>query len=95
MITLAVTYVVNAGREAEAEGFARELIAASRLEPGCRAYDVNRAKDDEHRYLFYERYDDEAALEAHRSSPHFERFGRQGLQTVAERRDAVLYVPLS
>jgi len=95
MIALAVTYVIAPGREAEAEGHLRELIAASRREPGCRSYDVFRAQDDVRSFFIFERYDDEAALEAHRASPHFERHGKNGLQTLMESRNAALYVPFA
>jgi quinol monooxygenase YgiN len=50
MITLAVTYVVRASHETEAEGFLRELIPATRREPDPRTS------------FLYEQYDDEAAL---------------------------------
>ncbi len=95
MIVLAVTYVIRAGHEAEAENYLRELISASRQEPGCRAYDVNRSTDDPRVFLIYERYDDEAALEAHRATPHFERFGKNGIQKIAQSRLAASYVPLA
>ncbi|MBD5655760.1 MAG: antibiotic biosynthesis monooxygenase [Candidatus Eremiobacteraeota bacterium] len=95
MITLVVVYVFSPGREAEAEGYLRELIVASRAEPGCRTYNVHRAKDEARTYMLYEQYDDEAALEAHRATPHFKRFGSGGLQTVMDSRNAALYVPFS
>lgn len=93
MLTLAVVYTFVAGRDAEIVAHVRALIAASRQEPGCRTYDVNRSQDDPRTFLFYERYDDEAALDAHRATPHFLEHGKNGLQTMVERRDAALYVP--
>lgn len=95
MITLAVTYVFPDEKLAEAEGYLRALIAPTRAEPGCRTYEISRAKDDPRTFLFYERYDDEAALDAHRASPHFERFGKGGIQTIAQSRVATLYHPFS
>ena len=95
MLTLAVTYVIKAGREAEAEEHLRGLTVASRNEPGCRTYAVHRARDAARTYFLYEQYDDEAALDAHRATPHFERFGTNGLQTIAESRHAAVYVPFS
>ncbi|GAC1309767.1 MAG: hypothetical protein NVSMB21_16740 [Vulcanimicrobiaceae bacterium] len=95
MITLAVTYVFRAETLARAEGHLRDLIAPTRAEPGCRTYEIFRAKDDPHAFLFFEQYDDEAALDAHRASTHFERFGKNGIQTIAERRVATLYESFS
>ncbi|GAC1441789.1 MAG: hypothetical protein NVSMB59_02850 [Vulcanimicrobiaceae bacterium] len=95
MITLAVTYVFESGHEREAERYLRELLAASRLEPGCRTYDVNRSTEHAGTFLIYERYDDPAALDAHRASPHFERFGKNGIQTIAQSRVAAVYEPFA
>ena len=40
-------------------------------EPGCLRFDVIQDRDDSNRFYFYEVYRDEAALEAHRQTPHF------------------------
>jgi autoinducer 2-degrading protein len=95
MITLAVVYVIKSGHEAEAEEYLRALVDATRREPGCRTYDVHRSKDDPRTFLLYEQYDDERALETHRAMPYFERFAKNGLQTIMESRNAALYVPFS
>jgi len=42
-----------------------------RDEPGCHQFDVSQAVDDDHHFVFYERYTNEAALDAHRAAPHF------------------------
>jgi len=94
MIALAVTYTFAPGKEDEAVGHFRQLIPASRAEPGCRMYVVHRGKDDPAKFFIYEQYDDQAALDAHRASPHFERYGKNGLQTIAATREPLLYVPL-
>lgn len=39
-------------------------------EPGCLAYRLHRATNDPDLFLFYETYVDDAALDAHRQSPH-------------------------
>ena len=93
MLTLVVTYVIAPGREKEAEDYLRALRAASRDEPGCRSYEVHRAIEEPRTYLIYEQYDDQAALDAHRDTPHFQRFGKNGLQTIAARRIAATYEP--
>ncbi|WP_186156602.1 putative quinol monooxygenase [Burkholderia gladioli] len=40
-------------------------------EAGCRYFDVTRDTKDPLHFLFYELYDDEAAIDAHRAAPHF------------------------
>ncbi|MFD5016350.1 putative quinol monooxygenase [Streptomyces chartreusis] len=40
-------------------------------EPGCRAFDVVYDLADDHHFVFHEIYDDEAAVDAHRTAPHY------------------------
>jgi quinol monooxygenase YgiN len=49
----------------------RELTAASRKEPGCVSYVPHFVEDDTNTVVIYEQYMDQAAVEAHRASPHF------------------------
>ncbi len=95
MITLVVAYTFPSEKLAEAQGYLRQLVEPTRAEPGCRTYEVHRSKDDPRSFLFYEQYDDEAAVDTHRASAHFERFGKNGIQAIAESRVANLYVPFS
>ena len=69
----------------------RELIGASRREPGCRVYEVHRSLEHPRTYLIYEQYDDFVALEAHRQTGHFAQFGKNGLMTVMEKRTAATF----
>lgn len=94
MLVLAVTYVIKSGREAEAVEFLKQLTAAARDEPGNRMFLAHRAQDDPRTFFLYEQYDDQAALDAHRATPHFERYGKNGLQVIAESRHPALYGPL-
>jgi len=94
MIALAVTYTFVPGKENEAVGYFRQLIPASRAEPGCRMFVVHRGKDEPAKFFIYEQYDDQAALDAHRASPHFERNVKNGLRTIAATREPLLCVPL-
>ena len=72
MIALIVTLNVHAERLdqflAAIEENARRSFAD---EPGCRYFDVTQDTKDPLRFIFYELYDDEAAIEAHRKAPHF------------------------
>lgn len=45
--------------------------AARTLEPGCRRFEVSQLSDRPHVFTLAELYDDPAALEAHRQTPHF------------------------
>ena len=94
MIVLAVTWQAKAGHEAEVSDLFRKLTAESRKEPGCLMYQVHRHKDDPRRFFIYEQYNDDAALEAHRKTPHFLEYARKRLAPIADRLTGDLYDPL-
>ena len=52
----------------------RENAADSIREPGCLYFDVVRHDGDPDRFTLYELYRDEAAIEFHRSTPHYRRW---------------------
>ncbi|HEY1148169.1 MAG TPA: putative quinol monooxygenase [Pseudoduganella sp.] len=68
-----------------------ELRARSLSEPGCLGYEVYRSEQDPQVLLLLERYRDEAAIEAHRQSEHYQSLvpGR-ALPLLAERRVELL-----
>ncbi len=94
MVVLAVTWMANPGCEDRVVEIFRKLQSASRLEPGCLQYIVHRHKDDPHRIFIYEQYRDEAALENHRKSQHFQNFAVEALKNTAVRTGGDLYSPL-
>jgi len=94
MIVLAVTWKSRPGHEADVTELFRTLTAESRKEPGCLMYQVHRQKDDSARFFIYEQYKDEAALEAHRQTPHFQEYARKRLAPIADRVEGNLYSPL-
>ena len=95
MIVLAVTWVANPGKEGEVAQIFHKLEEASRQEPGCLMYIVHRHRADPRRFFIYEQYRDDAALDAHRRSPHFQKYAVNALNGIAERKDGELYSPLS
>lgn len=81
MLVVLVQVTVRQELLAEFEGaILRNASAARDTEPGCVRFDVNQQEDDPSRWMFYEVYDDAAAFDAHRASPHFAAY-----QQVAER----------
>jgi (4S)-4-hydroxy-5-phosphonooxypentane-2,3-dione isomerase len=95
MLVLAVTWMANPGHEGEVAEIFRKLQSASRQEPGCIGYTVHRHVDDPRRFFIYEQYRDEAALRAHRDSPHFQEYAVKALRIVGERQQGDLYTPLA
>src|SRR3712207_4513829 len=47
-------------------------LGSEQDEPGCLRFNVLQDLQDENVYYFYEVYKDEAALEAHRTMPHYQ-----------------------
>lgn len=72
MVVLLASYRSVPGRGDEVATALRDMLAATRAEPGCVLYLVNRSKDDPDHFVLYEQYEDEAALDAHRESAHFQ-----------------------
>ena len=56
----------------------RQLTIASRQEPGCVTYVVHTVEDDPTTVVLYEQYQDAAALDFHRGTPHFHQFAIGG-----------------
>jgi quinol monooxygenase YgiN len=86
MLALFVTFSVKPGNEAQAKEYMRAMEEQTRREPGCHQYVGHQAEDDPCRFAFYERYDDHAALEAHRAAPYFQRYITNGLGKIMENR---------
>jgi quinol monooxygenase YgiN len=57
--------------------------ASLRDEAGCRQFDVVIPDRDADRIVLYEIYDDAAAFEIHKKSPHFTHFDRESAPFVA------------
>lgn len=72
MISLIVTVEVDPARVDEFITYITEEAADARTkEPGCRRFEVSRSVDKPNLFTLAEAYDDLAALEAHRLTPHF------------------------
>jgi (4S)-4-hydroxy-5-phosphonooxypentane-2,3-dione isomerase len=95
MVVLAVTWIAKPGCENEVVEIFRRLQPASRQEAGCLTYTVHRHKTDAQRFFIYEQYCDDAALDAHRNSPHFQEYVVKRLREIGERREGELYSPLT
>jgi quinol monooxygenase YgiN len=74
-------YVVTVDFVAKPEhvdAFRVEMLKNARAslanEPGCRQFDVSVVADDPAHIFLYELYDDRAAYDAHRLTPHFREF---------------------
>jgi len=72
MTSLIVTIETPPDRVDEFIRFMTEAAHDARTkEPGCRRFEVTRLTDRPNVFTLAELYDDDAALEAHRLTPHF------------------------
>jgi (4S)-4-hydroxy-5-phosphonooxypentane-2,3-dione isomerase len=94
MIVLKVDMLVKPGSEERCKELIRTLQEHSRKEPGCVQYAGHQSLDDPRRFLFYEVYKDQAALQAHRDAPHFKQYVKGGLDSIMESRTRELFTPL-
>jgi len=54
-------------------------------EPGCRTFNISVQQSNPNHVFLYEVYDNAAALEAHRQTPHFKKFAATTKDMVADR----------
>ena len=91
MLILTVHVTIQTGHEDEVVSSLRVLQEESRREPGFLAYVVQRSRENPRRFLIYEQYKDEAALDAHRNSEHFKQYAANGFYRFVEQRQAELF----
>ena len=87
--------MVKAGSEQQAREFMRKMEEHTRREPGCRLYIGSQSTQDPRRFCFYEQYDNQAALDAHRAAPYFAEYVTNGLAKLMESRAHDLLSPVS
>lgn len=76
MIGVVAQIKVKEGGQAGFEEAAKKLVAAVNAnEPGCKLYELFKVQESETDYLFMEKYEDQAAVDAHRASEHFKTLG--------------------
>lgn len=88
---LVVRMKAKEGEEGSALEVIRELAEATRQEPGCELYIPCQDPEDPRSFLFYEQYVDQAALEAHGSSEHFQRLAVGQLWDLLDSRERTFY----
>ncbi|HWR35941.1 MAG TPA: putative quinol monooxygenase [Clostridia bacterium] len=94
MLVLVVNWMANPGKEEEVVRVFGKLAAASRQEPGCRMYVVHQHRDDARHFLVYEQYDNDAALQSHRDSKHFQQYAVTELPTLGTRINGEVFQTL-
>lgn len=96
MRALLARYRGKQGSGDEIERALRRMAEAVRAsEPRCLLYRAARSTDDPDMFLLYEEYVDQAALEAHRETPHFRSLIEGTIVPLLEAREREILVPLA
>ncbi|MCC5893434.1 putative quinol monooxygenase [Exiguobacterium sp.] len=85
-ITITAVLTAHPGKEDDLRQALDKVIPPSRQEDGCLAYVLHESIDAPGTFVFYEKYRDEAALDHHINSPHYQAY-RQAAQTLLAGRD--------
>jgi (4S)-4-hydroxy-5-phosphonooxypentane-2,3-dione isomerase len=64
---------------------AKENAAASVKDPGCREFNIVVSRTDPNNVVFFEVYDNEAALDVHRATDHYKKYQAAAASMVASR----------
>ena len=91
MIVLRVDMLVKPGSEEKCKEYIRILQEHTRQEPGCLMYVGHQSTENPCRFLLYEQYKDQAALEAHRNAAYFKQYVHGGLDSIMEQRTREFY----
>lgn len=94
MIVLKVDMLIKAGMEEKCKEYIRLLQEHSRREPGCLLYFGQQSTENPRKFLLYEQYKDQAALEFHRNTPQYKQYLTGGLDSIMESRSRELYSPV-
>lgn len=86
MIGVIATLTIKPGGNAAFEAAMKPIMAKVRAEAGNRLYTLYKAPGGSS-YILLERYEDEAALETHRATPHYEELRRMLVEHLAARPD--------
>ena len=90
MYCIIVKNQIKAGcRDAYLAAMLPNASASVEHEPGCHAFDVLEAREEENAFYLYELYTDAAALEAHKQTDHY----RSSRVLLAELVDATTVIP--
>ncbi len=71
MLAIVVNFEIKPGKESEAIAALEGNAAGSRTEPGCLKWEWSRHVSEPAKFAIYELYEDQSAIDFHRSSPHF------------------------
>ena len=74
MVIITALFIVKPGKESEFEVLAKSMVEKVKAELGAVEYTLHKGVENPRIYFFYERYADQAAYEAHRTTSYLAQF---------------------
>jgi quinol monooxygenase YgiN len=93
VIAIAVKLVAKEGQEERVRDALARNTAPTLAEPGCRMFQAHSDPSDPRVFFVYEQWDDDAAIEAHRETPHYEELAVGVIFDAVEYRDRLMLAP--
>lgn len=90
-VLIARYYVKPGNSQAVREALVKMSARVKADEPACLVYNANIDPQNENLYCLYEIYTDEAALAAHRETPHFKEIIEGIIVPLLEKREREIY----
>jgi quinol monooxygenase YgiN len=73
-IILNVHFQAAPGHEEKLGAQLHALVAPTHQEPGCLIYELHFDPEDSSKFMFYEKFANQAAVDHHLNTPHFKQF---------------------
>ena len=73
-VSVIASFFPKAGKESDVEQILRGMIGPTRAEPGCERYELYGGTGSPPSFHLFEIYENQAALEAHRNTPHYKSY---------------------
>jgi len=71
MVVLVVKFEVKEGKKEEFLNVMDALVTGTRKEPGNIQYDLNSDVENSNKFVLFEKFEDQAALDFHNQAEHF------------------------
>lgn len=82
MYVIAGTFAAHPEKKAQLIQLAQSMFAPSRAEVGCISYNFYEDTAHEHHFLFFEEWEEKAAIDRHFETLHFQEFRQKFSQMI-------------
>jgi quinol monooxygenase YgiN len=94
-VAFTITWEAHPGQAEAAVDLMRRMAQAVRSEPGLLLFQIHRSPANDHQFMIYELFTDDAAFAAHQETPHFkDLIVNQALPKLAK-RERVAFTPIA